>query len=88
MHNKKEAASEAATAQNLRQGLIETQYELIDAQEEEEHLTNQIVNARQMLAIEQRYFSVERMRNLELRKTDQQTKAMLVHQCWGHMENS
>jgi hypothetical protein len=81
LHRAEESAAEAISAAE------ESAAEAHQLREEADHLMNEEQNVQKMLAIEKRYFGQERARNLEHQKIALQTRAMLVHQCWGHMEN-
>ena len=81
------AAEESEAAHQWREELAEAQEGLADAQQESDLLMNTVENVEKELAIEKRYFGIERDRNVQLRKVAMQTRAVLEHQCWGHMEN-
>ena len=69
----------------MREELVEAQDELVDAQEHVDELIEEHV-VQNMLATGKMHLGEERARNLE-HQNALQTKAMLVHQCRGHMGN-
>ena len=85
------AAEASAVAHQLREELVDAQEELVEAQEDAEGWNQCFVQECGLLGIEQRYFAEESTGNVELRQlvelNNWQTRAMLGHQCWGHMEN-